>query len=143
MQVDDAHDIDAVMPVYNLIECSDNYSRKLGILWQYCRDKPALDDDNVITDFTVANSITDLFKIKEKLTGQTGKDGTENVEIMVLLKYLRNFWRILEMLLINCEINLDLNCSKNCVIVGNNPDQDTTFSITDTKLYVPGVTLST
>ena len=143
MQVDDAHDIDAVIPVYNLIECSDNYFKKLGILWQYCREEPALDDDNVITDFTVANSITDLFKIKEKLTGQTGNDGTENVEIMVLLKYLRNFWRILEMLLINCEINLDLNWSKNYVIVGNNADQDTIFSITDTKLYVPTVTLST
>ena len=143
MQVDDAHDIDAVIPVYNLIECSDNYSRKLGILWQYCRDEPALDDDNVITDFTVANSITDLFKIKEKLTGQTGNDGTENVKIMELLKYVRNFWRIPEMLLINCEINLDLNWSKNYVIVDNNTDQDTTFSITDTKLYAQAVTLST
>ena len=48
---------------------------------------------------------------------------------MVPLKYLSNFWRTLEMPLINCEINLDLNWSENCVIVTNNADQDTTFSI--------------
>ena len=52
---------------------------------------------------------------------------------MVQLKYLSNFWRTLEMLLINCEINLNLNWSKNCVIVANNEDQGTEFSITDTK----------
>ena len=62
---------------------------------------------------------------------------------MVPLKYLINFWRILEMDLINCEINLDLNWSENCVIVANNTDQDATFSITDTKLCVPVVTLLT
>ena len=65
---------------------------------------------------------------------------------MVPLKYLSNFWRTLERSLINCEINLeiklDLNWSKNRVIVANNANQDTTFSITDTKFYVPVVTLS-
>ena len=60
---------------------------------------------------------------------------------MVALKYLSNFWRTLEMPLINCEINLDLNWSKNCVIEANNVS--TTFSITDTRIYVPVVTLST
>ena len=59
------------------------------------------------------------------------------------LKYLSNISRTLEILLINCETNLDLNFSKNCVIKDNNADQGTTFSITDTKLYVPVVTLST
>ena len=63
---------------------------------------------------------------------------------MVPLIYLSNFWRTLEMPLINCEINLDLNRSENCVIVAKNvAAQATTFSITDTKLYVPVVTLST
>ena len=61
---------------------------------------------------------------------------------MVPLKYLSNFWKTLEMVLINCEKNLDLNWSKNCVIVTNNADQTTTFSIANTKLYVPVVTLS-
>ena len=65
---------------------------------------------------------------------------------MVPLKYLSNFWRTLERSLINCEINLeikpDLNWSKNRVTVANNANQDTTFSITDTKFYVPVVTLS-
>ena len=63
---------------------------------------------------------------------------------LIPLKYLSNFWRILQMLLINCEITLDLNWSENCVIVATNvPAQATTFSIIDTKLYVPVVTLST
>ena len=62
---------------------------------------------------------------------------------MVPLKYLSNFWRALEMNLINCKININLNWSKNCAIVANNSDQNTTFSITDTKLCVLVVTLST
>ena len=62
---------------------------------------------------------------------------------MVPLKYLSNFWRTLEFTLINCEINLDLQGSKKCVIVYSNADQEITFSITDTKLYVPVVSLST
>ena len=78
------------------------------------------------------------------MTGQTGDDGTKNVEIMVPLKYLSNFWITLEMPLINCEINLILTWSTNCVIVSTNAaNQNVTFEITDTKLYVPVVTLST
>ena len=63
---------------------------------------------------------------------------------MVQLKYLRNFWRILEMSLINCEVNLILTWSANCVIIYTNvANQNPTFEITETKLYVPVVTLST
>ena len=62
---------------------------------------------------------------------------------MVPLKYLSNFWRTLEMPLINCEITLDLNWSENCVIVATNVTaQVTKFSIADAKRYVPVVTLS-
>ena len=68
--MDDAQYIDVVMPMYNLIEYSDNYSRTSGILWQYCRDEPAMDDNGAIVDFNAANAITDSFKIKEKITGQ-------------------------------------------------------------------------
>ena len=63
--------------------------------------------------------------------------------MMVPLKYLSNFWKSLEMPLINCEINFDLNWSKYCIIVASNDDQETTFSITDIKHFVPVVTLST
>ena len=78
------------------------------------------------------------------MTGQTGNNGTKDVEIIVPLKYLSNFWKTLEMLLSNCEINLDLNWSNNCIIVATVvANQGATFSITDTKLYVSVVTLST
>ena len=131
--------------MYNLIEYSDNYSKTSGILQQYCRDEPAINpDDSKIAHFTEANAITDSFKIKEKITGKTGDNGTKKVKIMLPLKSPSNFWRTLEMPLINCEINLDLNQSKTCVIVVTDvADQGATFSITDTELYILVVTLST
>ena len=69
--------------------------------------------------------------------------GTKAVQIMVPLKYLSSFWRTLEMPLINCETNLILTWSANCVIYNAAASQATAFAITDTKLYVPVVTLST
>ena len=85
-----------------------------------------------------------MFNSKEKITGQAGDDGTKYVEIMAPLKYLRNFWKTLEMPLINCEINLILTWSANCVIVSSAAaNQGATFSITDAKRYVPIVTSST
>ena len=54
------------MSMYNLIDYGNNYSKTSGILWQYCRDEPVLDANDAIIDFTVANSITNSFKIKEK-----------------------------------------------------------------------------
>ena len=90
------------------------------------------------------NNLTDSFNFKVKMACQTGDDGTKIVEIMVPLKYLSNFWRTLEMPLINCEINLILTWSTNDVIVSANVvNQNATFAITDRKLYVPVVTLST
>ena len=84
------------MPMYNLIEYSDNYSKRFGSLWQYTTYIPAVDDNNAIVDFT-NNNLTDSFNYKVKMTGQTGDNGTKNAEIMVPLKYLSNFWRTLEM----------------------------------------------
>ena len=87
---------------------------------------------------------TDSFKFKAKITGQTEDDGTKDVEIMVPLKYLSNFWRTLEMPSINCEVNLILTWSSACVLISTNiPNQAAIFEITDTELYVPVVTLST
>ena len=80
------------------------------------------------------------FKLKKK-TGSTVNDGTKNVEIMVPLKYLSNFWKTLKMALINCEINLILTRCENCIISNATANQATTFAIIDTKLYVPVVTL--
>ena len=131
------------MPMYNLIEYSDNDSKASGILWQHCKDIPAVDNNNAIVNFT-DNNLTDSFNFKVKMTGQTGDDRTQNVEIMVPLKYLSNFWRTLEMSLINSEVNLILTWTASCVIVSTSvANQNATFSITATKLYVPVVTLST
>ena len=110
-QIDNAEYIDIVMPMYNLIEYSDNYSKTSGSLWQYCKEIPAVNNDGNIVDFNGANA-TDSFNFKTKITGQTAADnnngniaGRVDVEIMVPLKYLSNFWRTLEMPLINCEVN--------------------------------------
>ena len=132
------------MPMYNLIEYSDNYSKTSGSLWQYCKEIPAVNDDGDIVDFNGANA-TDSFNFKAKITGQTDDDGEiNNVEIKVPLKYLSNVCRTLEMPLINCEVNLILTWSANYVIVYPNvANQGATFEITETNLYVPVVTLST
>ena len=87
------------MPMYNLIEYSDNYSKTSGTLWQCYRDES---NDN-LTD-------SESFKSKIKITGNIPAAGnTKDVEIMVPLKYLHNLWTTLEMLLINCEVNLVFN----------------------------------
>ena len=131
-QIENAKDIDIVMPMYNLIEYSDNYAKTSGCLWQYFRDEP---DDNNIED-------SESFKSKIKITGKApNNNNVKDVEIIVPLKYLSNFWRTLEMPLINCEINLILTWSSTCVITNSNGAG--AFAITDTKLYVPVVTLST
>ena len=142
-QIANAKDIDIVMPMYNLIEYSDNYAKTTGSLWQYCKDIPARDNNNLIEGFTAAN-LTDSFNFKAKIEGQTGDDGTKDFEIMVPLTYLSNFWRTLEMPLINCEVNLILTWSSTCVLIStDNANQNATFAITDTKLSVPVVNLST
>ena len=130
-EIDNAKDIDIVMPMYNLIEYNNNYSKTSRSLWQYYKDEP---NDNLAD--------SESFKSKVKITGKTTNDGiTKNVEIIVPLKYLRNLWRTLEMSLINCEVNLILKWSSTCFI--NNSTDAGRFAITDTKLFVPVVTLST
>ena len=89
-QIDNAKDIDIVMPMYNLIEYSDNYAKTTGSLWQYCKDIPARNANDEIVIFA-ENNTTDSFNFKAKITDQTGNDGTKDVEIIVPLKYLSNF----------------------------------------------------
>ena len=89
------------------------------------------------------NNVTDSFNFKVKFTCQTRNNGTKDVEIIVPLNYLSNFWRILEMPLINCEVNLILTWSSTCVLIATGvQNQAAIFTITDTKLYVLVVTLS-
>ena len=87
------------MPMYNLIEYSDNYSDSSGRLWHYKRDE-------IISNADVTNDNNALsYKYKANLIGNTENDGTKNgVKIVVPLKYLSNFWRSLEMPLINCKV---------------------------------------
>ena len=89
--------VNANIPTYNLIEYSHNYSKTCWILSQYYRNKPFLTDAGAIATFHAAYNSA-LFKFKQKITGVIGKNGTKKVEIMVLLKYLRNLWRTLESL---------------------------------------------
>ena len=99
-QINNAKDIDIVMPMDNLIEYSDNYSKTSGSLWQYCKDIPAVDNNDKIVSFNGDNA-TDSFNFKAKITDQSDGDGEiDHVEIMVPLKYLSNFWRTFEMPLI-------------------------------------------
>ena len=85
-QIDNAEYIDAVVPMYNLIEFSDNYSKTSGSLWQYYRHEPNAN----ITE-------SESFKFKIKVTGNTpNADNKKNVEIAVSLKYLSNFWKLLK-----------------------------------------------
>ena len=130
--------------MYDLIEYSDNYSKSSGSLWQYCKDILAVNNDGNIAIFNEANA-TDSFHSKAKITGQADNDvQIDNVEIMVPLQYLSNFWRTLEMPLINCAINLILTWSANCVIVSTNvANQGDAFTKTETKLYVVVLTLPT
>ena len=117
--------------MYNLIEYSDKYSKTSESLWQYYKDDP---NDNVAD--------SESFNSKVKITGKTPEAGNaKDVEIIVPLKYLSNLWRTLEMPLINCEVNLILTWSKDCVIT--NSEGEGKLAITETKIYVPVVTLST
>ena len=143
-QVDNAKNIDIVMPMYNLTEHSDNYSKISGSLWQYCKDIPTVNNNGDTVEFNGAN-VTDSFNFKAKITGQTDDDGEiDNVEIMVPLKYLSNFRKTLEKPLINCEVNLILTCPANCVTLYTNvANQGATFEIIKTNIYIPVFTLST
>ena len=148
--VDTAENLDKVMPMYNLIEYSDNYQDSSATLYQYKRDE--LPEADPIDDLTANNS--DSFKYKVNLLGNPNTvvtpapadGGNPNaisrlgVKVVVPLRYLSNFFRSLEMPLINCKVKLNLTWKKECVLSTN--AGNAVFIINDTKLYVPVVTLS-
>ena len=80
------------MPMYNLIEYSDKYSKTSESLWQYCTDEPFLDNDGAIADFfPTYDNDSALFKFKAKIAGRIGDNRIKNGKIRVTLKYLSNF----------------------------------------------------
>ena len=141
--VDTAENLDIVMPMYNLIEYSDNYQDSSATLYQYKRDEPP--EYDAVADLTADNSSS--FKYKMKLLGNVTRVAGNaagvrrlKVKVVVPLKYLSNFFRSLEMPLINCKIKLNLTWKKECVLSTGNVDA--VFIINDRKLYVPVFTLS-
>ena len=92
--VEKAEDLDIVMPTYNLLEYSDNYQDSAGSLYQFKRDEPP--DDNA----DVANNTSTLV-YKSKVISGTDDNNVNNVKLVVPLKYVSNFFRSLEMPLVN------------------------------------------
>ena len=163
--IEDANDLDIVIPMYKLLEYNKNYRKTIGLLYNYCRDELSDDaDDNNFDNIRVVNSNT--FKYKNKITGDTynvdvsvdgydvNKNGKQEIELAIPLKYLGNFWRALNIPLISCEVSLELKWNKNCVItsleerqvdagptvVRDNSPTGATLAINDCKLYIPVVT---
>ena len=127
------------MPMYNLIEYSDNYEDSSTTLYQYKRDEPP--EANAIDDLTVDNSIS--LKYKVSLLGDpvvADNIAKRSVKVVVPLKYISNFFRSLEMPLINSKIKLNLTWKKECVL--STDAGNAVFIINDTKMYVQVVTLS-
>ena len=142
---DEANFINIAIPLYNLIEYSDNCSDTSGSLWNFKTDEIVNNAD--VTNDDNAPS----FKYKASLITNTEPNETrKGVKIAVSLEYLSNVWRSLEMPLINCKVELLLKWIENCMLttapIGANLDatgaDSPTFEITDAKLYVPIVTLS-
>ena len=162
--IEDADDLDIVLSMYNLLGYSKNYRKTIGSLYNYYRDKLSDDaDDNNFDNIKIVNS--NPFKYKNKIIGNTynvnagaqgydvTKNGTQEVELAIPLKYLGNFWRALNIPLVSCEVSLELKWDKNCVITsseqrdiggGNRDNSPTgaTLAINDCKLYVPAVITS-
>ena len=144
--------------MYNLLGYSKNYKNTTGSLWNYYRDEPSNPLSTNSESFNYKISITgNTYNVDEKITDDDGNEvdnpnydankfGKNKAEIIIPLKHLSNFWRSLNILLINCEVELILTWTKNCALadmtVADNPPNGLEFQITDTKLYVPVVTLS-
>ena len=146
IKINNAEDLDVVIPIHNLLEYSKNYGKTTSSLWNYYGDEPS----------NPLSSNSESIKYKTRIIGKTPEDNDSltNAKLVIPLKYLSNFWRSLNIPLINCEVELILTWSKNCVLAdmtvraaqGDNPaivaPTGLEFKITDTKLYVPVVSLS-
>ena len=124
--IEDADDLDILMPMYNLLEYSKNYRKTIGSLYNYYRDELNDDGNNNFVNRNVVN--LNAFKYENKIIGSTydvaagaegydaNKEGAQEIELAIPLKYLGNFWRALNIPLISCEVSLELKWNKNCVI---------------------------
>ena len=116
-QIDNAEDLDVVMPMYNLLEYSKNYRKTIGSLWNYYRDEPNSGINGGI-NYSIKGSNSFDYKANFIEGGGMQNNLTKiDVKVVLLLKYLRNFWRSLNIPLINCEVELILTWFKNCVLI--------------------------
>ena len=167
-KIGNAEDLHVVMPMYNLLEYTKNYKKTTGSLWNYYRDEPSNPRSTNSESFKYKTSIVgNTYNVDLTITNNEGnpilnpdydanRAGTKETEIVIPLKHLSNFWRSLDILLINCEVELILTWSKNCALADmtvraagndNKPPAIVAptgleFQRTDTKLYVAVVTLS-
>ena len=151
--VEGADNLDLIMNMYNLIECSDNYSDSTASLYQYKRKEQNYNNNGNIIPLTVAGSSS--FKYESELLGKptnlndadalraNTNPKWENAQSIVPLKYISSFFRSLELPLINTKFYIQLNYTKNSVISTGGNDDVSTFKITKIELYVPVVTLKT
>ena len=126
--------------MYNLTEYSSNYSDTSASLWQFKRDALNVNDINTALTNDNVPSINYKTSIIGNAIADEANSKNDDGKLAVILKYLSNFWRSLEMLLINCKVKLSLTWYTNCVTITGNGTA-ATFAITDTKLGVPIVTL--
>ena len=94
VKIDNAEDLDVVMPMYNLLEYSKNYKKTTGSLWNFYRDEPiSTIGDNTITH-SILNSESFVYKASFMENGLTHDDLTKNdIQVVVPLKHLSKFWR--------------------------------------------------
>ena len=166
VKIDNAEDLDVVMPMYNLLVYSKNYKKTIGSLWNYYRDEPSSPLFSNSESFKYKTGITgNTYNIDEKITDDDGNEVDNpkydankvcknETEVVISLRHLSKFWKSLNIPLINCEVELILTWSKNCVLAdmtvrdaeGDNPaivaPTGLEFKITDTKLYVTVVSVS-
>ena len=167
--IEDADDLDIVMPMYNLLEYSKNYKKTIGSLYNYYRNELTNDINNNFANRNVGNS--NAFKCKNKIIGNTynvdpaaagydaNKNSTQEAEIAIPLTIplAITFWRALNIPLISCEVSLELKWNKSCVItslktkdkliagppvVRDGVPTGASLAINNCKLYIPVVTLS-
>ena len=134
--IDNAEDLDVVMPMYNLIEYSKNYRKTTGSLWNYYRNEPnsGLGGDNDNINYSIKDSKCFVFKTSNtrKLEGDNVEK--DDIKIVVSFKYLNNIWRTLDMPLINCEVPLTLTWSKKCVLTSKATRDDENGTLLMTKI---------
>ena len=155
-QVDTAGNLDLTMNLYNMLEYSDNYADTTGSLYHYKRPEPRDNNGNVVNLATTLSSFKHQSGLVQKQLTTPNSENVptnidpnfanahriwKNIKIVVPLKYIINFFRNLELPLINTKLYMELNWTKYLVLCYQN--QNSIFQITKCELYIPIVTLNT